>query len=64
MSFVSLKKPQRLYSVTETAEILNVSERTVRRMIENGRLRHVPVGRLIRIAPVDLYDFIRDHRCP
>ena len=64
MGFALLKKPQRLYSVTETAEILNVSEKTVRRMIEDGRLRHVTIGRLIRITPADFEDFIRDHRRP
>jgi excisionase family DNA binding protein len=57
-----LKKPQPLRSVKEAAEILNVSQKTVRRRIENGDLRSIRIGGLLRIAPADLEDFIRDHR--
>ncbi|MBV9375984.1 MAG: helix-turn-helix domain-containing protein, partial [Alphaproteobacteria bacterium] len=59
-----LKKRQPLYTVPEAADILNVSEKTVRCMVEEGRLRHVEVGRLVRIAPADLDDFICGHRGP
>jgi excisionase family DNA binding protein len=56
------KKPQPLYTVLQTAEILNVSEKTVRRLIEKGLLRAVKLIGLVRIAPADLEDLIRDHR--
>ena len=60
-----LKKRQPLYTVPEAADILNVSEKTVRRrMVEDGRLRHVEGARPVRIAPADLDDFICDHRGP
>ena len=34
-----MKKLEPLYTVSETAKILNVSEKTVRRLIEDGLLR-------------------------
>jgi excisionase family DNA binding protein len=57
-----LRKPQRLLSVRESAEILNTSEKTVYRRIDDGQLRAIKIGRLWRIDPRDLEDFIRDHR--
>jgi excisionase family DNA binding protein len=63
-----VKKLEPLYTVAETARILALSEKTVRRRIDDGLLRAIrprpddsrrgPV----RIAPADLEDFIRDHR--
>jgi excisionase family DNA binding protein len=55
-------KRQPLYTVPETAEILNGSEKTVRRLIEKGLLRAVKIEGLVRIDPADLEDLIRDHR--
>ena len=57
-----VKKLEPLYTVAETAEILNLCEKTVRRRIKNGDLRSIRIGGLLRIAPADLEDFIRDHR--
>jgi len=57
-----------LYTVSETADILNVSEKTVRRLIKDERLRAIRLCRgdggrgPVRVAPADLEDFIRDHR--
>jgi excisionase family DNA binding protein len=57
-----------LYTVSETANILNVSEKTVRRLIKDERLRVIRLRRgdghrgPVRVAPADLEDFIRDHR--
>jgi excisionase family DNA binding protein len=56
------RKPQRLLSIRESAEILNTSVKTVRRRIADGQLRPIRIGRLLRIDPADLQDFIRDHR--
>ena len=45
----------RLRTIDEAAELLNVSPRTVRRLIESGALPvHRPLGRLVRIADADL----------
>ena len=63
-----LKKLEPLYTVAETAKILNLCEKTVRRLIKHELLRAIDVRRginaraLWRVAPVDLEDFIRDHR--
>ena len=62
MSSSGAKKPQPLYTVSQTAEILNASEKTVRRFIERGLLRAVKIGGLVRIDPADLEHLIRDHR--
>jgi excisionase family DNA binding protein len=63
-----VKKLEPLYTVAETANILNVSEKTVRRLIQDEHLRAIGWRRgqgcrgPVRIAPADLEDFIRDHR--
>lgn len=65
---VPVKKLEPLYTVSETAKILNVSEKTVRRLIKDEVLRAIDFRReddrrgAVRIAPADLEDFIRDHR--
>jgi excisionase family DNA binding protein len=56
------KKLEPLYTVPQAAEILNVSEKTVRRYVERRLLRAVKIGGLVRIDPADLEDLIRDHR--
>jgi excisionase family DNA binding protein len=59
-------KPRPLLSIRDVAEILNTSEKTVYRLIDNGNgnLRAIRVGRLLRIDYADLQDFIRDRRSP
>jgi excisionase family DNA binding protein len=67
-SVLAIKKLDPLYTVAETAEILNVSEKTVPRLIEDEVLRTIDFGRedgrrgAVRVAPADLEDFIRDYR--
>lgn len=43
-----------LLTINETADVLNVSPRTVRREIDSGALPIVRIGRSIRIDPADL----------
>jgi excisionase family DNA binding protein len=59
-------KPRRLLCVRDVAEILNTSEKTVYRRIDNGSgdLRAIRIGGVWRIDPADLQDFIRDRRSP
>jgi excisionase family DNA binding protein len=59
-----VKRPEPLHTVSEAAAILNASEKTVRRLIKGGCLRAIRIGGLLRIAPADLDDLIRDHRSP
>jgi excisionase family DNA binding protein len=51
-----------LISVKETATHLGVSEKTVRRWIENGDLHIHRIGRLVRISEADLVVFIKSRR--
>ena len=45
------KAAEGVLTVRQVAENWQVSERTVRRMIADGRLRVVRVGRAVRIPP-------------
>lgn len=51
----------RLMTVPEVAAELHVSDRTVRRMISDGRLAAVRVGRVHRIRHQDLAAYMRAH---
>jgi excisionase family DNA binding protein len=44
----------KLRTIAETAELLNVSPRTVRRLIDSGALPAHRFGRLVRIADGDI----------
>ena len=59
-------KLEPLLSVTDAAGVLTVSPKQVRRYIADPdarkRLRSIKIGGVVRIAPADLEDFIRDHR--
>ena len=52
----------RLRTIDETAELLNVSPRTVRRLINSGALPAHRLGRLVRIADGDLAVFLAASR--
>jgi|HubBroStandDraft_4_1064222.scaffolds.fasta_scaffold4346718_1 excisionase family DNA binding protein len=43
--------PAHLLTAAEVADRLNISLRTVRRLIKNGMLPIVRIGRLVRIRP-------------
>ena len=47
-----------LYSVKQVAEQCGLSEKTIRRHIENGRLRFQRVGRAIRVSHAELLIFL------
>ncbi|MFQ5792433.1 MAG: helix-turn-helix domain-containing protein [Acidobacteriota bacterium] len=51
-----------LYSIRETADLLKVSTKTIRRWIESGELPAHRLGRQIRISEDDLLTFIRTRR--
>ena len=54
----SPEQAERFLSIAEVAVRLDVSEKTVRRMIERGDLRAHPVGRLIRVAERSLAAYL------
>jgi len=43
--------PRRLLDVDETADLLRLSPRQVRRMIADGRLEAIKFGRAVRLRP-------------
>jgi excisionase family DNA binding protein len=49
-----------LLTVNETAAILNVSERTVRRLVAAGAIPVVSIGRSVRLRPRDINQLIAD----
>jgi excisionase family DNA binding protein len=52
----------RLRTIDETAALLNLSPRSVRRLIESGALPVHRFGRLVRIADPDLAAFLAASR--
>ena len=50
----TLSQVERLLDVTAVAETLGVCPRTVRRMIKDGRIPALRVGRSVRIRAADL----------
>jgi excisionase family DNA binding protein len=51
--------PRRLLTVDDIAEILQVDRRTVRRMIDDGRLPRAPLGsRVVRVRPEAIQDLL------
>jgi excisionase family DNA binding protein len=57
-------KPRHLLSIRDVAEILNRSDKSVRRDISSGELRAIRIGGSWRIDPADLQDFIHERRSP
>jgi excisionase family DNA binding protein len=52
---------ERLLRISEVAEILKVSNRTVSRMAISGELPSVRFGRSVRVRERDLKEYILDH---
>ena len=51
-----------LYDVDAVARRLNVSAKTIRRMIDNGELPVHRIGKLLRISATDLAEYISKRR--
>jgi excisionase family DNA binding protein len=49
-----------LLTVAQAATILNVSERTVRRLIASGTIRGIWIGRSVRLRPRDIEQLIAE----
>ena len=54
------KKPR--YGIAEAAYVLDVSDSTVRRLIDHGKLDAEKIGGLIKIPLVSLQKFIENAR--
>jgi excisionase family DNA binding protein len=53
---------ERLYSVKDLAYILNCGHTKAWELVSTGQVRTIRVGRLVRILPDDLAEFMREHR--
>lgn len=53
-------KPEPLLTIPEVADVLKVSEKTIRRWIEAAELPAAKLGMQWRIRPRDLDDYVRD----
>lgn len=51
---------ERLLTTGETADILGITDRTVRTLVRTGVLPAVRFGRSVRFDPVDLRRFVDD----
>ena len=54
----------RLITVRQAADSFKVSERSIRRMLLDGSLPFVRLGRSVRIRPQDLTDFVEARTVP
>lgn len=59
-SATSASGPVRSYTVAEVADLLRVSERSVRREIVRGHLGCVRIGRAVRITEEQLRHYIEE----
>jgi excisionase family DNA binding protein len=59
---ISEQEETTLYSVREVADRLGVHPETIRRLIHEGRLDAVRVGRALRVAPRALDGFLERQR--
>lgn len=50
-----------LLTAEEVAAALNVSTKTVRRLISRGQLPAVRIGRAVRVRPEELNGYIQEH---
>jgi excisionase family DNA binding protein len=50
----------RLLTVSEAADRMGLSDRTLRRLVQQRRIRHLRIGRLIRISTWDVDEFVAD----
>ena len=51
------------YTTAEAGELLSVSSRTVRRLVNSGELPVCRIGRAVRILHTSLTEFIEDQEC-
>ncbi len=59
-----LKKYPAVLSISDVAEILNVTPATVRRHIKTNDLPHIKVGRLVRIPKDSLISYLHGDQIP
>lgn len=53
-----MKTDKHLFTVSDIATRLSVSNQTVYRMVQDGRLQEIRIGRMIRILDTDFDKFL------
>lgn len=56
---LSLKNSPDVLSVQQVAEILNVSQRSVYKLLEKDLIPHRKIGRIYRISKQELINFLK-----
>jgi excisionase family DNA binding protein len=56
------EQPPRLLDVDGAADYLGVTDRTIRRFVQQRRLPFHKVGKYVRSDPVDLDRYLAEHR--
>lgn len=54
----------KLYSVKDVMALLSVSQRTVYRLIKDGKLKALKVGMYLKVTEADLNSFLASCRLP
>ena len=53
---------KRFYTVSQLAELLQLTEMTIYRMINRGELPHYDFGRVKRFSSTDIDEYLQSHR--
>jgi putative molybdopterin biosynthesis protein len=54
--------PKEFYTVAQLAELLQLTEMTIYRMVNRGELPHYKIGRVKRFRSSDVEQFLESHR--
>ncbi len=58
------EKPELYKSVKQAAELFQVSEHVVRRLVNSGKLGHYRIGNAIRITGKHIDEYLQAHATP
>lgn len=62
MSEGSEAEMPKMFSVEEVAQMLNVSDRTIRRLCQREEIPHIYIGSQIRITENDLQNYLSNNK--
>ena len=60
----SVEGPKEFYTVQQLADLLQLTEMTIYRMVARGDLPHYKIGRAKRFRSDDLEQYLADRRVP
>ncbi len=56
--------PREFYTVAQLADLLQLNEMTIYRIIKAGELRYHQIGRMMRFRDDDVEEFLKQRRVP